>query len=396
MAAMLTTMACLTACSGKNESDKNVKNDNTKESIELSDGVTESIEVKNADVTDELKVVNTELVYGDDEILVFKDYYGLFVYSVKENKVVNSLDVKYINCDMNQGDNACSFRTYNNGQIIELYTPEESYSFYWKENKLLKDYNTSSEKEDSNENISYAGLKLDDGTYDCVTIGDNKLCVKNIDNQYAVKNLYCVTVNKDGEIVSQNKIFESKDTDDNKETFSFYADVTNDGVEDEIKVNAYVAKDINSANEYWDTDTVEIFSGKTKEKIGGKKVSPVHMEQDGLYVYNDGENDYIVEMCLYMNQGNAVYKYSVWNLTEDGKTEEKDNGEVSFSVNDSDKKSEDADNIRKFEQNVNKYLEKAYVLVDNNYDEVNYSTSDNKKVLTYDSSEIINELSKRD
>ena len=50
----------------------------------------------------------------------------------------------------------------------------------------------------------------------------------------------------------------------------------------------------------------------------------------------------------------------------------------------------------KFEQNVNKYLEKAYVLVDTNYDEVNYSTSDNKKVLTYDSSEIINELSKRD
>ena len=145
MAAMLTTMVCITACSDKNESDKNVKNYNTKESIELSDGVTESIEVKNADVTDELKVVNTELVYGDVEILVFKDYYGLFVYSVKENKVVNSLDVKYINCDMNQGDNACSFRTYNNGQIIELYTPEESYSFYWKENKLLKDYNTSSE-----------------------------------------------------------------------------------------------------------------------------------------------------------------------------------------------------------------------------------------------------------
>lgn len=203
-----------------------------------------------------------------------------------------------------------------------------------------------------------------------------------------------------GKELTDNKATENnKATDeskDNKETFSFYADVTNDGVEDEIKVNAYVAQDINSANKYGDTDTVEIFSGKTKEKIWGKKVSPIHMEQDGLYVYNDGEKDYIVEMCLYMNQGNAVYKYSVWNLTEDGKTEEKDNGEVSFSVNDSDKKSEDADNIRKFEQNVNKYLEKAYVLVDTNYDEVNYSTSDNKKVLTYDSSEIISELSKRD
>lgn len=42
MAAMLTTMVWLTACSDKNELDKNVKNYNTKESIELSDGVTVS------------------------------------------------------------------------------------------------------------------------------------------------------------------------------------------------------------------------------------------------------------------------------------------------------------------------------------------------------------------
>lgn len=207
MVAILSTMACLTACSAKNESAKNSKNDNTKESIELSSGVTESIDIKGAEVTDNLNSVNTELVYGDDEILVFKDYYGLFVYSLKENKVVNSLDVKYINCDMNQGDNACEFRTYNNGQIIELYTPEESYCFYWKENKLLKNYNTSKEKEDSNDNISYDGLNIYDGTYSCVTIGENRLCVKNIDNQHDAKNLYCITVNKDGELVSENKIF---------------------------------------------------------------------------------------------------------------------------------------------------------------------------------------------
>ncbi|CCZ04768.1 unknown [Eubacterium sp. CAG:603] len=42
MAAMLTTMVCLTACSDKNESGNNVKNYNTKESIELSDGITVS------------------------------------------------------------------------------------------------------------------------------------------------------------------------------------------------------------------------------------------------------------------------------------------------------------------------------------------------------------------
>ena len=42
MAAMLTTMVCITACSDKNESGNNVKNYNTKESIELSDGITVS------------------------------------------------------------------------------------------------------------------------------------------------------------------------------------------------------------------------------------------------------------------------------------------------------------------------------------------------------------------
>lgn len=200
--------------------------------------------------------------------------------------------------------------------------------------------------------------------------------------------MLCACGGKDNNVVNEEK------TEDKKEVVVLSSDLTKDGIDDEIKINIYAAKDIDSANKYADIDTVEVFSGKTGEKIWGKRVSLIHMEQDGLYIYNDGENDYILEMCLYMNQGNAVYKYSVLDLGEDGVVTEKICEDIGFSVNEDERKEEDIENIKKFEKNINEYLNESYVILDTNYDsDVVYSTKDNKVELTYDASEILEELS---
>lgn len=197
-----------------------------------------------------------------------------------------------------------------------------------------------------------------------------------------------------GSVDKKNNTQKTETELSDKEVIILHSDVTKDGIDDEIRVNIYAAQDINSVNEYGDIDTVEIFSGKTKEKIWGKRITPIHMEQGGIYIYNDGENDYILEMCLYMNQGKAVYKYSVLDLSEDGTVEEKYTEDIGFSINADERKEDDTDKIKTFEKNVNEYLNKSYVVLDTNYNgNAIYSTEDNKVELTYDATDILNDLS---
>lgn len=190
---------------------------------------------------------------------------------------------------------------------------------------------------------------------------------------------------------------ESYDVDNN--IITKYADVTQDGIPDEIRINMYALEDINDEN--CNVDTVEIFSGKTNEKIWGKRIDFVHMNQDGIYIYNDGEKDYILELDLYMCLGDATYRYNILNLSENGDETVNYTEDVQFSVNEDKKESDDADNVQKFETNVNKYLEKSYVILDTNYAEpksadsdeitgIYYSTANEKKAVLCDLKDVTN------
>ena len=48
-----------------------------------------------------------ELDYASDDIVIFHDYFGLFVYDLDTLQIIRSLDLEPINCHQTQGDNYC-------------------------------------------------------------------------------------------------------------------------------------------------------------------------------------------------------------------------------------------------------------------------------------------------
>ncbi len=68
-----------------------------------------------------LGVEGAILDYADDNILVFHDYFGLYVYSETLNRMLGSLDLKSIGCDATQGDQYCEVYTAEGGTAVYLH-----------------------------------------------------------------------------------------------------------------------------------------------------------------------------------------------------------------------------------------------------------------------------------
>src|SRR5574344_16418 len=104
-------------------------------------------------------------------------------------------------------------------------------------------------------------------------------------------------------------------------------DITHDGVDDTIKVS------IDPANyQSLEEPRFEVYSGKTEKKIWEKDISSSHMGFDGLYLYNDGEKDHLLEWQPGMYQGNAVYSYKIFDLSETGEQNVIETDNIGFSV----------------------------------------------------------------
>lgn len=68
-----------------------------------------------------LGVEGVILDYADEDILVFHDYFGLYVYSENLNRMLGSLDLKSIGCDATQGDQYCEVYTAEGGTAVYLH-----------------------------------------------------------------------------------------------------------------------------------------------------------------------------------------------------------------------------------------------------------------------------------
>ena len=68
-----------------------------------------------------LGVEGAILDYADEDILVFHDYFGLYVYSETLNRMLGSLDLKSIGCDATQGDQYCEVYTAEGGTAVYLH-----------------------------------------------------------------------------------------------------------------------------------------------------------------------------------------------------------------------------------------------------------------------------------
>jgi len=70
-----------------------------------------------------------ELDFASDDIVIFHDYFGLFVYNLNSLKIIRSLDLKPLNCHQTQGDNYCDVSVSMDGNTVQLH-PMSSKNMY--------------------------------------------------------------------------------------------------------------------------------------------------------------------------------------------------------------------------------------------------------------------------
>lgn len=84
------------------------------------------------------------LYYADESTIIFGGYFGLFVYDTKNHKFIRSVDLKPIECDDTQGDNACTISVKSDGSEVYLHREgpehkEDMYVYHVKENIFTKE-----------------------------------------------------------------------------------------------------------------------------------------------------------------------------------------------------------------------------------------------------------------
>ena len=62
-----------------------------------------------------------QLDYASDDIVIFHDYFGMFVYELNSLQIVRSLDLKPLNCHQTQGDNYCDVSVSMDGNTVQLH-----------------------------------------------------------------------------------------------------------------------------------------------------------------------------------------------------------------------------------------------------------------------------------
>lgn len=79
-----------------------------------------------------------ELDYADEDKIIFHAYFGLFVYDLHSNEIVNSLNLKELGCQKVQGD--CDISVSSDGKNIWIKpkTKEYCYLFSWEKDLLVE------------------------------------------------------------------------------------------------------------------------------------------------------------------------------------------------------------------------------------------------------------------
>jgi beta-lactamase regulating signal transducer with metallopeptidase domain len=62
-----------------------------------------------------------QLDYASNDIVIFHDYFGLFVYDINSHQIVRGLDLKPLNCHQTQGDNYCDVLVSMDGNTVQLH-----------------------------------------------------------------------------------------------------------------------------------------------------------------------------------------------------------------------------------------------------------------------------------
>jgi beta-lactamase regulating signal transducer with metallopeptidase domain len=72
-------------------------------------------------LTDSIGADEPQICYEDEERMIFSGYFGLFVYDRKNCSIVQSLNLKAIDCDSTQGDAYCEIQASADGNTVYLH-----------------------------------------------------------------------------------------------------------------------------------------------------------------------------------------------------------------------------------------------------------------------------------
>lgn len=136
--------------------------------------------------------------------------------------------------------------------------------------------------------------------------------------------------------------------------------------------------------------TVSVYSGSSGELLWTGHADTVHPGWNGIYIYNDGKNDYLIQWLPTIYQDNADFHFRIFSLDEEGKEKDLLAKNIQFDIYHP--KDGDTNTISEFVNMVNGYLENSYVLVDTDNGTPVYSKADSKIVNLYDVSWILEEI----
>lgn len=188
-----------------------------------------------------------------------------------------------------------------------------------------------------------------------------------------------------------------EENDNNTKEVEWQYDITHDGIEDTIKINIGMIE--NPVQDSKEKYSFTVYSGQTGNVIWKKDIEASHIRCDGIYLYNDGNQDYLLEWEPYFGMGEAWYHYKAFSLTDVGDENVIDQDEFRYIIENDKGNEDDIPLLIAFVDKVNNYLNKSFVLVDTSLffnndreDRCIYSTSDNKVVLVYDTTNDINKI----
>ncbi|MDE6852447.1 MAG: M56 family metallopeptidase [Lachnospiraceae bacterium] len=168
--------------------------------------------------------------------------------------------------------------------------------------------------------------------------------------------------------------------------YIYKEDVTHDGIKDTITLDMTALYDESLAT--GEEETVTVTSGKTGKKIASYTADTVHYGWNGLYLYEDHGEKYLVNWKPVMYQGVGVFQLRVFSLKENGKEDVLLEKEFHFDLNPGkihfDKKA-----YQEFIELVNSYLSNSYVIVDTDQGEVIYSREERQLMAPYDGSWVL-------
>ena len=145
--------------------------------------------------------------------------------------------------------------------------------------------------------------------------------------------------------------------------YTVKADVTGDGIEDEIKIN--ISKEVIEPYTKYEQNVVKVISGATGKVVytmgNMRDINLVHMGANSLYLYHGEDKEYLLIWSPVMYQGNANYKYKIFTVNESGKKDVLEKDEFSFYTGDMNKAK--IQKYKDFIEKVNNRLKNSDVLI---------------------------------